>query len=326
MPRRRHLLAAGLFAPTIARAQSFPSRPLRIVVPVTPGGANDLIARQVGERLSSVLGQPAVIDNRPGAGGNLGAEAVAKSTPDGHTMLLTSASLIVGNKWLYGAQMPIDPIRDLAPVTRIAYSTILLVANAQRPWRSFAELIADARARPGQITLGSSGTGQMSHLYLERLKREAGVDIVHVPYRGGAPAIADLVAGTVDLMFDAIPALLPHVRDGRFRPLAAGSAGRITWVPELTEVPGMDEVMPGHGIDALNWYSVTVPTGTPRPAIDVLYRALVRVMADPDFGARLRPQSFLPLTDPSPEAFLAYWREQEGVWRELVERSGAKVD
>jgi thiosulfate/3-mercaptopyruvate sulfurtransferase len=164
--------------------------------------------------------------------------------------------------------------------------------------------------------MGSSGTGTISHLFLERLKRAAGVDITHVPYRGGSLAIQDLSAGAIDMMFDAIPALLPHIREGRFRPLAAGSAGRITYVPELAGVPGMDEAMPGAGIDALNWWSVVAPAGTPEGPIRSLHAALARVMADAALAAQLRPMSFLPTTDPSPEAFGAFWRAEEGKWRD----------
>jgi tripartite-type tricarboxylate transporter receptor subunit TctC len=174
--------------------------------------------------------------------------------------------------------------------------------------------------------MGSSGTGTISHLFLERLKRAAGVDITHVPYRGGSSAIQDLSAGNIDMMFDAIPALLPHIREGRFRPLVAGSAGRITYVPELAEVPGMDEVMPGAGIDALNWWSVVATAGTPEGPVRRLHAALVRVMGEEELAKRLRLMSFLPITDPSPEAFGAFWRAEEGKWRELVEQSGARAE
>lgn len=326
---RRIILLTSLAAAlpgTVGAQQAFPTRPVRMIVPIAPGGANDIIARLIAARLAPILGQPVIVENRPGAGGNLGAAAVAQSEKDGHTLLFTSANVLVANKWLYRTQMPIDPIRDLAPVTRVAVGTILLVVNSQRPWRSFDELIAFARANPSQVTMGSSGTGTISHLFLERLKRAAQVDITHVPYRGGSLAIQDLSAGNIDMMFDAIPALLPHIREGRFRPLAAGSAGRITYVPELAEVPGMDEVMPGAGVDAQNWWSVAVPAGTLEGPIRTLHAALTRVMSDEALAAHLQPMSFLPTTDPSPEAFGAFWRGEEGKWRDLVEQSGARAE
>jgi tripartite-type tricarboxylate transporter receptor subunit TctC len=306
-----------------AKAQAFPTRPVRLIVPIAPGGANDITARLIADALFPILGQRVVVENRPGAGGNLGAQAVAQAEKDGHTLLFTTATVLAANKWLYGPQMPIDPLRDLAPITRVGELTILLVVNSSRPHRSLAELLAFARANPGRVTMGSSGTGTISHLYLERLNRVAGTQITHVPYRGGAPAMQDLAAGNIDIMFDAIPALLPQIREGRFRPLAVGSAKRITFVPELVDVPGMEEALPGSGIDAKNWFAITAPAGTPDGPIATLHAALRRVMADEALGARLRPMSIEPITDPSPGAFGTFWREQESVWRELVQQSGA---
>jgi tripartite-type tricarboxylate transporter receptor subunit TctC len=327
LSRRAALIGTGaLFSASAAQAQSFPTRPVRLIVPIAPGGANDITARMVAERLAVVLGQPVVVDNRPGAGGNLGALAVAQAEKDGHTLLFTSATVLAANKFLYRTQMPIDPLRDLAPITRVGQFSILLVVNSQRPYRTLAELIAFARANPGRVTMGSSGTGTISHLFLEKLNRAAGIQITHVPYRGGSLAIQDLASGTIDMMFDAIPALLPHVREGRFRSLAVGSAQRITFVPELVDVPGMAEALPGSGIDAQNWFAVVAPAGTPAGPINALHAALTRVMADEALAARLKPLSVLAMTDPSPAAFGAFWRAQEPVWRELVEQSGATAE
>lgn len=327
-PTRRAALAAATLSAVLplgrpASAQAFPTRPVRIIVPIAPGGANDITARMIADALMPVLGQRVVVENRPGAGGNLGAQAVAQAEKDGHTLLFTTATVLAANKWLYGAQMPIDPLRDLAPITRVGELTILLVVNSARPYRTLAELLAFARANPGRVTMGSSGTGTISHLYLERLNRFAGTQITHVPYRGGALAVQDLMAGNIDMMFDAIPALLPQIREGRFRPLAVGSAKRITFVPELVDVPGMEEALPGSGIDAKNWFAIVAPAGTPDGPIATLHAALRRVMAEESIGARLRPMSIEPITDPSPAAFGAFWRAQEGVWRDLVQQSGA---
>ena len=325
--RRAALIgASAIFAASGAQAQNFPTRPVRMIVPIAPGGANDIIARMIAERLAPVLGQPVVVENRPGAGGNLGALAVAQAEKDGHTLLFTSANVLVANKYLYRTQMPLDPMRDLAPITRVAVGSILLVVNSQRPYRTLGELIEFARANPGRVTMGSSGTGTISHLFLEKLNRAAGIQITHVPYRGGSLAIQDLASGTIDMMFDAIPALIPHIREGRFRPLAVGSAQRITYVSEIANVPGMDEALPGKGFDALNWWSVVAPAGTPAPVINTLHAALTRVMADAALAARLRPMSFLPTTDPTPAAFGEFWRAQEPIWRDLVEQSGATAE
>jgi tripartite-type tricarboxylate transporter receptor subunit TctC len=222
--------------------------------------------------------------------------------------------------------MPFDPIQDLAPVTRVSTGTVLLVVNAQRPWRSFAELVAAAKAAPGRISMGSSGTGTVSHLTIASVNRAAGIEITHVPYRGGGPAIADLLSGTIDMMFDVIPALMPHVREGRFRPLAVGSAARVDYVPELRDVPGMREALPGSGIDMQSWYAVSAPARTPAPVIARLHEAIVQVVRSEDFRGRLQPLGFEPVADATPAAFGAYVAAQEAVWRGLVEASGATLD
>jgi tripartite-type tricarboxylate transporter receptor subunit TctC len=202
----------------------------------------------------------------------------------------------------------------------------VVAANGERPYKNFADVIAACKASPGAVKYASVGIGTLGHLAMTMLGKKAGVEITHVPYRGGGPAIQDLVSGTIDIMFDVIPALLPHIREGRFRPLVAGSATRIDYVPELAHVPGMEEALPGSGIDALNWWSVVAPAGTPAPIIATLHGALTRVLAQPDLRERLLGLTILPMTDASPEAFGAFWRSQEGIWRELVEQSGARAE
>nr|WP_302474458.1 tripartite tricarboxylate transporter substrate binding protein [Roseococcus sp. MDT2-1-1] len=326
---RRQLLGVSvlLAAPGLALAQgSYPTRSVRIIVPFAPGGAADITSRLLAERLQPILGQTFLVDNRGGAGGNIGADVVAKTEPDGHTILLSTAALLAANKFLYRRSMPFDPERDLAHVTRVSTGTVLLVVNADRPWRTFADLVAAAKAAPGRISLGSSGTGTTSHLTLSSINRAAGMDIAHIPYRGGGPAITDLLAGTIDMMFDVIPALMPHVRSGRFRPLAVGSAERITYVPELRDVPGMKEVLPQANIDMQSWYSISAPARTPAPVIQRLHEALVQVVRSDEFKARLEPMGFTTVWDESPSAFTQYVKEQEKVWQGLVEASGASLD
>ena len=323
---RRLLLSLPLSIPALAQAPWTPSRTIRLIVPIAAGGALDITARLLGERITPLLGQTVVVENRAGAGGNIGAQFVASAERDGHTIMLAAANTLAANKWLYGARMPIEPTRDLAPITRVSTGTILLVVNAQRPWRTFAELIAFARANPGRVTMGSSGTGTTSHLFIEKLKRAAGVDITHVPYRGGGPAIQDLVAGNIDMMFDVMPALIPHVREGRFRALAVGSAARVAYVPGVENVPGMDELMPGQGIDAQAWYALVAPGGTPVPILARWHEAIARIIRESDLAARLTPLGFQAMTDASPEAFLAFWRQEEVAWRQLVEISGATAE
>jgi len=328
--RRRHLLLAapamGLLPRPAAAQAAFPSRPVRIVVPFPPGGAVDITARLLAERLQPILGQSFVVENRGGAGGNLGADAVAKAEKDGHTIGLMTATIMAANKFLYRRSMPIDPLRDLAPVTRVSTGTVLLVVNGGRPWRSFGELIEHARRNPGRVTMGSSGTGTVSHLTISAVSRAAGVDITHVPYRGGGPAITDLVAGTIDMMFDVMPALMPHVREGRFRPLAVGSAERVDYVPGLEQVPGMRELLPGANIDMQSWYAVNAPAGVPAERIATLHRAVVQVVRTDDFRARLEPLGFKPVWDETPAAYGAHVQAQERFWQPVVEASGATLD
>ncbi len=336
MLRRTALLAScalpwalPLVAAGAARAQAAwnPSRTVRLVVPIAAGGALDITARLMGERLQPLYGQSVVVENRAGAGGNIGAQHVAQSERDGHTIMLAAANTLAANKFLYGPRMAgFDPLRDLAPITRVSTGTILMVVNAARPWRSFQELIDFARRNPGRVTMGSSGTGTTSHLYIEKLKRLANVDITHVPYRGGGPALQDLVAGNIDMMFDVMPALMPHVREGRIRPLAVGSARRVTFVPGIETVPGMAEVLPNAPMDAQVWYAITAPGGTPANITARHFEAIITVARAPDFAERLVPLGFQPVTDESPEAFGRFWQSEEAVWRQLVEISGATAD
>ncbi|MBY0335196.1 MAG: tripartite tricarboxylate transporter substrate binding protein [Acetobacteraceae bacterium] len=327
---RRAALTLPLAAPALIRpasAQAWaPTRPVRIVVPIAPGGANDIIARLMAERLTPILGQSVVVENRPGAGGNIGAQSVIQAEKDGHTWLLTSANVLTANTYLYGNRMPFVPLRDFVPVTRIGIGTLLWVVNAARPWRTFQEQIEWARRNPGRVSMGSSGTGTISHLYFEKVKRATGADMTHIPYRGGGPAIQDLISGNIDMMFDVIPALLPHIREGRFRPLAAGSAQRITYVPELANVPGMAELLPGSGIDALNWWCVVAATGTPDAAVNAMHAAILRVLENEEVRQRLLGLTVFPNPDPTPAAFGQFWRDQVPVWRDLVQQSGAVAE
>ncbi len=326
---RRTLLAAAAAAPLAAPAlgqTAFPSRSLRIVVPFAPGGAVDITGRLLAEKLQPILGQSLIVENRGGAGGNLGADVVAKAEKDGHTILLSTASIMAANPFLYRRSMPFDPSRDLAPVTRVSTGTVLCVVNSDRPYRTFAEMLAFARANPGKISMGSSGTGTVSHLTISAVSKFAGVDITHVPYRGGGPAIVDLVSGTIDMMFDVMPALMPHVREGRFRPLAVGSADRVTYVPGLENTPGMKEALAGSNIDMQSWYATNVPAGTPADRIAILHRAIVQVVQADDFRARMQPLGFAPITDPTPAAFGTYLASELATWQRLVADSGANLD
>jgi tripartite-type tricarboxylate transporter receptor subunit TctC len=322
-------LLGALAAPALLRptwAQAFPSRPIHLVVPFPPAGAADLVARLLAERMSPLLGQPVIVDNRPGAGGNIAAEVVARAAPDGYTLFLGGATIFCANKYLYGGNIPFDPIKDFTHLSRVSIGTTLLVVNANEPWRTFAEFIAAAKAKPGKIVMGSSGQGTISHLSLAKLMQAAQIDITPVPYRELAPALNDLLAGSINMMFDGIPALIPPVREGRLRALAVGSAKRVDYVPGLEAVPAMDELLPGSGMDMEFWYSVDGPAGLPTDTAARLQAAVVQAVRQQDYRERLQPLGFMAITDASSAAFTSYIEAQVPVWQELVRVSGARIE
>ncbi len=323
---RRILLGATLALPGIARAEDFPSRPLRLVVPFPPGGAADITARLVAERMAALLGQPVVIDNRPGAGGNIAGEVVARSAPDGYTLFLGGATILCANKYLYRNGMPFNGLTDFSHISRVSVGTTLMVARADKPWQNFQDFVADAKRRPGQITAGSSGLGTISHLSLSKLMRSAGIEITHVPYRGLSPSLNDLLGGQVDILFDGIPALIPHVREGRLRAFAVGSQQRVSYVPGLEQTPSMAELLPGSGMDMEFWYCISGAAGMPAPVATALHRATVGAVRRADYRERLTPLGFTPVWDESPEALVNFIRSQDALWRDLVELSGARLD
>ncbi|GAA0601996.1 tripartite tricarboxylate transporter substrate binding protein [Craurococcus roseus] len=333
MARRRDILlaAAGLPAAGAAASANEPpggGRPIRLVVPFPPGGAVDILGRLLAERLGPALNATVVVENRAGAGGNIGADAVAKAAPDGGTIGLIGVSTLCAAPSLYRT-LPFDPQRDLAPVTAITTGALLCVVNADTArlngWTDFPALVAWAKANPDAVRMGSSGTGTTSHLTIEAVNRATGARITHVPYRGGGPAINDLVAGTIDMMFDVMPALMPHVEAGRFRPLAVSSAERL---PILPDVPGMADLGAlGLGdIDIQTWNAVMAARGTPESTVRTLFDAVRAVAAQPEFVERLRPLGYTVQTSESPAALAARIREETPRWESLVRASGARLD
>jgi tripartite-type tricarboxylate transporter receptor subunit TctC len=320
---KRRLLLGALAAPAVARAQP---RAIRIIVPFPPAGAADITARLLATEMAPLLGQNVVVENRPGAGGNIAAEAVARATPDGQTLFLGGATILCANRYLYRGVMPFDTLRDFAHISRVSVGTTLLVTRADRPWTSFAALVAAAREAPGRITAGNSGWGTISNLSIAKLGRVAGIEITQVPYRGLAPGLNDLIAGNLDLIFDGIPAIIPHVREGRLRALAVGSAERVTYVPGLENVPAMTELAPGSGMDMAFWYCISAPAGTPPEMIATLHGAVTAAARTAAYADRLLPLGFAAITDASPASFTDFIRAQDAVWKDLVEVSGVRLD
>ena len=315
---RAALLLAALSA--AAHADVYPSRPIRFVVAFPPGGGTDIIARSIAQKLSERLSQQVLVDNRPGAGGNIGTDIVAKSAPDGYTMLMGSAGPLAINASLFQT-MPFDPQRDLAPVTLAASTPNVLVVNPSLKVATVKELVALAKASPGRINFASSGFGTPAQLAGELFNSMAGVKLVHVPYKGAAPALADLLGGQVQLMFSTMPPALPHVKDGKLRALAVTSLKRSPAAPDL---PTLDEAGLS-GFEANTWHGVVLPAGTPTPVVTTLNREIVAILHQPDVVERLSSQGAEPVGS-TPEEFAAYIRSETLKWAKVVRESGAKAE
>ncbi|WP_161993735.1 Bug family tripartite tricarboxylate transporter substrate binding protein [Muricoccus nepalensis] len=325
------ILGGGLAALAAGPAAAQPvggGRAVRVIVPFPPGGAIDLLGRLVAERLGPALGQNVVVENRGGAGGILGTDAVAKGAPDGTVIGVIGGVTLTAYPTLY-ERLPFDPARDLQPLTMITSGALLCVVNAaeaaRRGWTDFRALIAWSKANPDRVKMGSSGPGTSSHLIIEAINAMAGARILHVPYRGGGPAITDLLSGTIDLMFDVTPALMPQVQAGKFKPLAVSSRARMDFAPE---VPGMGEFADlGLGeLDLLSWNALMLPAGTPAPVVERLLAAVRQAAADPALVERLRPLGYDVVLSESPAALAAQVERETPAWKRLVEMSGVKLD
>jgi len=313
-------LVAVCAAPLSALAQDYPGKPIRFVVPFPPGGPSDIISRVVGQKMQELLGQLIIIDNRAGAGGVLGTDNVAKSEPDGYSIALASAGALAISSSLQ-EKMLYDPLKDLAPITLVAKVPELLVASTKVPAANLKELIALAKAKPGTINYGSTGPGSMPHLAGELLRISAQIDIVHVPYRGAAPAINDLVGHQVQIMFLDVPVLLPQIQAGAIKALAVG--GRLR-VPSLPDLPTMNEL--GYPqIEADNWYGLVAAARTPQPIIAKLNAAAVAAMKTSEVQEKLAPQGAM-LIGGSPEEFADYIRSEIAKWSKVVQAAGIKVN
>ena len=314
------VLGAGLLGGTSALAQAYPTKPVTIIVPFAAGGTTDILARIIGQALTAELGQSVVVDNRAGAGGNIGGQAAAKATPDGHTLFMGTVGTHAINASLY-KKMPFDPVKDFAPLTRVANVPNLLVANPAQPYKSVKDLIAYAKANPGKVNFGSSGNGSSIHLSGELFKSLAKVDMQHVPYKGSAPAVTDLLGNQIDIMFDNMPSAIQHVRSGSLVPLAVTTAKRS---PELPNVPTIAEAgVPGY--EATSWFGMFAPAGTPAPVLAKLNAAIVKVLAQPDVKKKINEQGAEVYSE-TPEQFAAFIQAESVKWGKVVKESGASLD
>jgi tripartite-type tricarboxylate transporter receptor subunit TctC len=323
-PSRRRLLAAAgaalCFAtPAFAQAQTYPTKPVKLVVPYPPGGPTDIVARLVAQKLSDAMGQPFVIDNRPGAGGNPGAELVARSPADGYTLVVATTAHAINPSLFKNLGYSLS--KDFAPVSQLTSGPLVIVANPQLPAKNVAELIALAKAKPGELNFASSGNGQSTHLSAELFAAMAGVKMNHIPYKGSAPALTDTMGGQTQLMFDTMLSAMPHVKGGKLKALAVTSATRSPVAPDLPTVA--ESGLPGY--EAIAWNGLFAPAGTPPEVLARLSAELKKVLAAPDVKDKFEAQGFAASWN-SPEDFGRFMTAEVDKWAKVVKTSGAKVD
>jgi tripartite-type tricarboxylate transporter receptor subunit TctC len=309
----------GLFS-TLLLAQAYPAKPVRVVIPLPAGSTPDIVGRTLSEKLQKALGQPFVVDNRTGAGGNIGTEAVAKAAPDGYTLLVSINGPIAVNKHLY-KHLPYDPDKELQPISLLATAPQMLVVTPKVPVDSFKAFIDYAKRNPGQLSYGSVGAGSASHLTMELLKSEAGLFVVHIPYRGFPPAVTDMLGGNIDAMFAIIPAVLPQVRAGKMKALAVTALRRNALAPEVPSVAELGYPK----LESLAWIGLLAPAGTPRDIISRLSVETVKAMQAPEVREALGKQGFDVVAD-SPEEFSRWIQVESSKWARIIRASGATAD
>ncbi|MGE8363940.1 tripartite tricarboxylate transporter substrate binding protein [Cupriavidus basilensis] len=324
MQRTRHVLAGiaaaiSLFAGAAAHAEAYPAKPIQMIVPQAPGGTNDIVARLVAADLSQRLGQQVVVENRPGAGGNIGTQTAARAAPDGYTLLMTISSTQAINPSLY-RQVPFDPVRDFEPISPVASVPNVLVANPAFPARTLPELISMAKAKPDFYRYASAGNGTLNHLLGEMLNSMAGIKLEHVPYKGVAPALNDVLGNQVPLAFASLPSVLAHIKAGKVRALGVSSARRSPFAPDI---PAIGETVPGYSGDL--WVGLFAVKGTPKEVTQKLAQTMQAALADKTLRDKLAAQGAEVLTG-TPQQFGAMLKADLDKWAVIVKKSGAQVD
>jgi len=308
------------FLALAAQAQPWPTKPIKMVVPFTAGGSTDTVARIMSEKLTTRLGQPVVVENKAGAGGALGSDFVAKSPPDGYTLLVGTSSTMAIAPWVY-TKLPYNPTRDLAPVTLLGIADIIVVVNSNVPIRTTKQLLDYAKANPGKLTFASGGNGSISHLLGEYFKSMAKVDMLHVPYKGDAQMVTDLLGGQVNLAFGTAVAWLPHIKAGKVAAIAVTNPKRST---TLTDLPTLSESgVPGY--EAVQWFGIAAPAGTPREVIQRLNAEIKAILAMPEIQKRFVELGFDVVGD-TPDEFAQFLRDENAKWKKIAEIAGTKLD
>lgn len=303
--------AFALAAATTAGAETWPSKPVRMIVPFPAGGATDVVARLLSQKLAEVWGQSVVVENRSGAGGNIGGDAAAHAPADGYTLFMTSGSIVTANPYMYKS-MSFDPAKDLVAVTNVASGPQVIVVNTDSPFKSLRELVAYAKANPGKLTFGSAGVGTQTHLASENFAYTAGIDMTHVPYKGESYAMTDVMGGQIQLATVNLSAAIGFIKSGRLRALAVTSRERS---PQLPDVPAAAETLPG--FENAGWFGLMVPTGTPHEIVDKVYRDSKAILVSEDFRAKLALQGMVPVAN-SPAEFAAAIREESERWAKVI--------
>ena len=314
------VLAALVLAPVTLRAQSYPSKPIRLIIPFPPGGSTDILGRSLAQKLSEAWGQQVLVDNRGGAGGTIGADLAAKAPADGYTLLMGHIGTLAVNVALY-PKLSYDPVRDFAPVSMVALVPNVLVVHPALPVKNVTELIAYAKANPGKLNYSSGGNGSAAHLAVEYFKLQTKTEIVHVPYKGTGPSVTDLIAGQVSMTMTGAPAVMPHVQSGRIRALGVSSPQRI---PALAQIPSVAEAgVPG--FDATQWYGVVAPAGTPKEVVAKLNAEIRKIMQSKEMLDRLNTEGAIAAAG-TPEQFGAYIKNEIMRWGVVVKAAGMKAD
>jgi tripartite-type tricarboxylate transporter receptor subunit TctC len=319
--KMRCLAIVLAFLASTVWAQTWPQKPVRVIVPFAPGGASDLMPRLVGEKLQTMWGQPVLMENRPGAAGNIGMEAGAKSPPDGYTLLSAPNGNLVVNPHMY-SKLAYDVFKDLAPVTRISAVQNVLVVHPDVPASSVKELVALARAKPGSLNFASPGNGSQAHVAVELLKLQLGLDLVHVPYQGVGPAVKDLLGGRINVMVAQVPSALPHIKAGKLRALGVASAAPLAALPE---VPTIASAAPLPGFEAVSWYALMAPAGTPKEVVAKIHADVAKTLQMPDVRERLAGMGAEPSGE-SPAELAARIKAEYDRWGEVVRKANIKAD